>query len=115
MGKYVIKPGDRPAYEPPGHVGTINYPLLDPANGAEHLEVALGVISEAGEVHPHAHEKEEQAMYILEGKASIDVEGVKEVAGPGDFVFFPRGKTHEIVVLEFPYRVLVIYAPPRES
>ena len=115
MGKYVIKPGDRPAYEPPGHHGTINYPLVDRTTGAKHIEVALGVIEAAGAAHAHVHEKEEQAMYILAGKASIDVEGVKEIAEPGDFVFFPQGKTHEIVALETPYRVLVIYAPPRET
>ena len=116
MGKYVISPEERPAYVPEGHQGTVNYPLIGKDNvGAKYMEVILGVIESKGGAHAHAHEAEEQAMYILEGRIRIDVEGEKEEAKAGDVVFFPQGKAHEVTTLETPYRALIIYAPHRKT
>ena len=114
MRKYVISPGDRPAYIPEGHQGFINYPLIDKDTGAKYMEAILGVTESPGGALADAHEAEEQALYVLEGRISVDVEGEKEEAKAGDIVFFPQGKMHEITTLDTPYRALVIYAPPRK-
>ena len=114
MGKYVIRPEERPAYTPAGHTGTVNRDLIGKENlGAKHMEITLGTMEAGGVVHAHAHEAEEQALYIIEGKAHIEVEGEREEAQAGDMVFFPQGKMHLITPFETPYKALVIYAPPR--
>lgn len=112
MGKYVIRPEDRPLYSPAGHEGTTNRDLIGKDNtGAKYMEIVLGHVG--GAVHAHSHEKMEQAIYIIKGSARVVVEGEVEEASAGDVIFFPSGKLHELAPIGAPYEALVIYAPPR--
>src|SRR5579883_2130474 len=43
---------------------------------------------------PHIHLREDEAFYILEGVLSISCGEQRWQAGPGDFVFMPRGIPH---------------------
>ncbi len=114
MGKYVIRPEERPTYVPAGHTGTVNRALIGKENvGARFMEVVMGIMEPGGVAEAHKHDKEEQAIYVIEGQATIDVEGVIEEAKAGDMVFFPVGKMHKIVPHGGMYRCLVIYAPHR--
>ncbi len=114
MGKYVIRPEERPTYIPEGHTGTVNRPLVGRDNvGARFMEVVLGIVEPGGSAEAHKHDKEEQAIYVIEGQATIDTEGVIEEARAGDVVFFPVGKMHKITPHDGVYKALVIYAPHR--
>lgn len=114
MGKYVIKPQERPTYSPAGHQGTINIDLITRDTGAKCLESVLGVVSAEGKTEAHSHDVE-QAQYMIEGRAYVEVDGEVEEAKAGDILFFPQGKVHRITAVGGPFKCLVIYAPPRGS
>jgi mannose-6-phosphate isomerase-like protein (cupin superfamily) len=43
---------------------------------------------------PHIHHREDEAFYVLEGTLSVVAAETTITAGPGDFVYVPRGTTH---------------------
>lgn len=113
--RYIVTPDDVPPYSPPLHSGTVNRRLVGPdVNGSEAIEVVLGVVEPGGAAERHRHEVE-QAMYILEGRALVEVGGESRECGPGTACFFPPGAAHRVESLgPGPLRALVIYAPPIE-
>ena len=106
-------------FSPENHRGTVNKRLVAPDTvGAEHLEVVLGIVGdeggEGGGSLPHRHADVEQANYILEGRARVEVAGQVQVLGPGDMCYFPKNTDHAVTrISEEPLKVLVIYAPPK--
>lgn len=103
-----------PAYEPPGHSGTVNHRLVGPSSGSENLEVIIGEMVPSGGAIPHVHEDFEQSMFILEGKLHIWTAESDDIFVPGDLVLFPKGCTHAVECLE-KAKFLVIYGPPKEK
>ena len=114
MGRYITHLKDLVAYIPPGHSRTTNYRLLGPGpGGSDRLEVILGQIEYRGQADPHVHPDLEQAFFVLEGKAVVEIAGQAEVVGPDDFVYLPPAAPHRITPLEgSPLRILIIYSPP---
>jgi len=113
--RYIVRAEDVPAYSPPMHAGTVNRRLVGrDVNGSAQVEVVLGVLEPGGVAERHSHGAQEQAVYILEGRALVEVgDRVKEEVGPGTACFFPVGMPHRVEALT-PVRALVIYAPPLE-
>lgn len=112
---YVVRPESVPAYSPANHAETVNRRLIGRDNvGARQLEVVLGVARKGGGALKHSHPGIEQACYVLEGRARVEVgEECVDELGPGDAVFFPAGVPHVFTAIsEEPVKVLVIYAPP---
>lgn len=46
----------------------------------------------------HVHHNEDEAFFVLEGRVRFHTAGRDVVAGPGSFVFLPRGVPHTFVV-----------------
>ena len=113
--RYVVRAGEAKPYSPANHEETVNRRLVGRENvGAKQLEVVLGVVTKGGGALKHAHPGIEQACYVLDGRARVEVgdDYVDEV-GPGDTVFFPANVPHVFTTIsDEPVRVLVIYAPP---
>ena len=103
-----------PAYEPPGHSGTVNHRLIGPSYGSEHLEIIIGEMTPSGGAEPHKHDEFEQSMFVLEGKLHIWTDESDGIFGPGDCVLFPVGCVHTVDALEYS-KFLVIYGPPKEK
>ena len=114
MKKFVTRLSDVSPYSLPGHSKTTNYQLLGPGpSGSDRFEIVLGKIESGGQADPHAHEEIEQAVFVLEGRAVVEIEGRQEVVGPNDFIYFPEGIRHRITTLEGPpLRLLIVYSPP---
>ena len=114
MKIFVTRLSDVSPYSPPGHSKTTNYQLLGPGpSGSDRFEIVLGKIESGGQADPHAHEEIEQAVFVLEGRAVVEIEGRQEVVGPNDFIYFPEGIRHRITTLEGPpLRLLIVYSPP---
>ena len=107
----VIKPEDVETYQPDLHAGTVNRRLLR----TDHLEIILGIISRGGGAQEHAHAENEQFLYMLEGKASVEIDGKKVTVEPGSLIYFPKGAPHgggSFVESESPAKFLVMYSPP---
>jgi mannose-6-phosphate isomerase-like protein (cupin superfamily) len=59
----------------------------------------------------HVHEREDEAMYVLEGSIRGRCGKSRFEVGPRSFVFLPRGVPHEWDVVEGEVVVLIITAP----
>ena len=111
--KYVLRPEDVPSYSPANHSGTKNYRLVAPGvNGAQFMEIIYGDIERHSGAVAHAHPEMEQATYVIDGEATVEVDGVKHHVSSGDLLFFPAKVFHDIQVISERIKLLVIYAPP---
>jgi quercetin dioxygenase-like cupin family protein len=113
--RYIVTADEVPAYVPPLHSGTVNRRLVGrDGQGSTAVEVVLGVVEVGGIAERHTHEVE-QVMYILEGRARVEVGGEARECHPGTACFFPPGVAHRVESIgPGPLRALVIYAPPLE-
>jgi len=44
---------------------------------------------------PHSHTRNEECVYVLEGKLRYSVDGVERDLHPGEWMFTPRGAVHQ--------------------
>lgn len=91
--------------------------------GLKHVGVNLGRIPPGRESFvPHAHQVEEEWLYVLSGRGVALIDGTEHEVGPGDFIAFPvpsvvhqmknpfdqdlvylmGGDNHEVEVADFP-------------
>jgi quercetin dioxygenase-like cupin family protein len=63
----------------------------------------------------HAHPDLEQAVYILEGEAMANIDGVAHHVKAGEMMYFPAHVFHDIKILSEKIKMLVIYAPPYDE
>jgi quercetin dioxygenase-like cupin family protein len=112
--RFLVRAADVPPYHPANHTGTTNRRLIGPETvGAKNVEVLLGVIEKGEGAAPHAHPDMEQVCYLLEGSATVELDGERREMQPGDACYFPAGKTHKFTATsDKPVKVLVIYSPP---
>ena len=113
MSELIQHIGELPTYAPPGHSGTINRRLVTgDFNGA--FEMVLGEIAPGGIADRHAHSREHQCIYILDGEAEVQLgREPKRRCGPGTIVRIPPGLEHEVTALgAAPLRLIVLYSPP---
>lgn len=72
----------------------------------------IEVTEPPGEVAPlHVHHREDEAFWILEGNATFEIGGEVVEAGPGDYLFGPRGVPHRYTVGDAGCRMLFIVTP----
>ena len=110
---FVVRPEQLATYSPAAHTGTINRKLIgSEIVGAKNMEVILGEIESTGLAEAHYHDVAEQAIYLLEGKCLVEVDGESDQMRPGDMAFFAPGKRHKVIPVGGPIKVLVIYSPP---
>ncbi|MBI4284907.1 MAG: cupin domain-containing protein [Chloroflexi bacterium] len=115
MSKYVIRPDEVSAYSPLGHSGAVDRKLVSrETTGARYMEVMLGTVSPEGLTEAHFRTIE-QAVYMLEGSACVEIDGNREKVSAGEMAFFPAGSMHRITPAGGPYKCLIIYAPPLGS
>lgn len=116
QSKYVIRPDDIEPYSPANHTGTRNKRLIGPrVNGSRHLEIVLGEIERNEGALAHAHPDLEQAVYVLEGEALVEIDDEPHQVKAGDLLYFPAKVFHNIKVTSPVIRLLVIYGPPYDE
>ncbi|HWH45259.1 MAG TPA: quercetin 2,3-dioxygenase [Thermoleophilaceae bacterium] len=59
----------------------------------------------------HVHRREDEAFYVLEGSATLQIGDETFEAGPGDYAFGPRGIPHRYTVGPDGCRMLFICTP----
>ncbi len=111
--KYLVRQTDVTPYSPANHTGTRNFRLIGPETvGAKQLEVLIGEVERGKGALPHAHPGIEQACYLLEGEAHVEIGDEKFEMKPGEACFFPANTMHLLTVTSDRAKVMVIYAPP---
>jgi len=71
---------------------------LDRMVGLDRSRVTVVRIPAGGEASAyHAHQCEEEWIYVLQGQGVIDIDGQEHLLGPGDFAGFPaRSAPHQL-------------------
>jgi mannose-6-phosphate isomerase-like protein (cupin superfamily) len=70
-------------------------------------------VSPPGSATPYyLHHFEDEAFYILEGESTFICDGKKTIAGPGEYLFLPRGIPHGIRVTGSKPTTMLILAMP---
>lgn len=64
-----------------------------------------------GEPPPHTHTREDEAYYILEGEFAFRIGGRTVEAGPGDYVWLPRGIEHSFELKTEQAKALITITP----
>ena len=59
----------------------------------------------------HVHHREDESFWVLEGEIRFEVGGKVIEAGPGSFLFGPRGVPHRYTVRKGPARMLFLFTP----
>jgi quercetin dioxygenase-like cupin family protein len=84
--------------------------LVDPAVGCRNVTQFVGAIEEVP-APPHVHEYEE-AVHILSGDGTVEIEGEVHPIGPGSSVFLPPGIPHRLASTGGTLRLLGVFSPP---
>jgi mannose-6-phosphate isomerase-like protein (cupin superfamily) len=74
---------------------------------------ALSVFETSIDAGPplHVHEREDECFYVLAGALSVRCGSEEFDAGPGSFVFLPRGRPHQFSAAGPTARLLLIAVP----
>ncbi|MCB1095094.1 MAG: cupin domain-containing protein [Verrucomicrobiales bacterium] len=73
--------------------------------------LAEASMSSGGQTERHYHKLSEELYFILEGTASMELDGEVREVGPGDGILIPPGAWHQITALS-DVRFLCCCAPP---
>jgi mannose-6-phosphate isomerase-like protein (cupin superfamily) len=86
---------------------------IDKEKGANNLSGGSVDIPAGSELPYHAHEKEEEMMFIYEGRGTAVIEGESFPLEPETMVFVPPGIKHTFKNTgKGPLRFTFFYAPP---
>lgn len=86
--------------------------ILDLTNAPVALQsLAEASIPKGAETDRHYHKLSEEIYFILEGTATMEIDGEVQEVGPGDGILIPPGTWHQITALN-EIRFLCCCAPP---
>jgi quercetin dioxygenase-like cupin family protein len=95
LGRITETAGDAGAYA--GHSdGHTRRTLIGRACGSPHQDVVVAELVAGGSVAQHLHAFEE-ALYVLEGRLTLEIAGAREELAVDDYVFIDRGVAHTLV------------------
>ena len=83
--------GTGKAFWGPGDMYTF---LVSGEQAGDSIFAMEGLVPTGGGPPPHIHENEDETLYILEGRCSVQIGDEKLVASIGDSIFLPRGTVH---------------------
>jgi quercetin dioxygenase-like cupin family protein len=87
--------------------------IVGAATGATHTELAAGRLEPGGWLGRHVHSFEE-ALYVLAGRLTFELDGRPWLLGPGDYVLIPIGTWHLLANLGTePVRWVSVNSPLR--
>lgn len=109
----IARQDELPRYSPPGHAGTVNVRLVE-KDFCGAFEMIHGTIAPGGEAERHAHDREHQVIYLLEGEAEVELgDGPPERCRAGAVIRIPPRLAHRVVnVGAVPLKLIVLYSPP---
>jgi len=78
--------------------------------------MSMGIYKlKAGEVDPQSPHTEDEAYYIVSGKAKIQVDDTRYDCSPGKVIFVRRHAIHQFIEIEEDLTILVFFAPAEGS
>jgi mannose-6-phosphate isomerase-like protein (cupin superfamily) len=87
--------------------------ILDKEIGAENISAGVCIIDPLSKIPYHSHEKEEEFMYIINGKGKLITEEGNYELSDDSIIFVKPNVKHTIVnELNEPLYFLFVYSPP---
>lgn len=81
--------------------------------GAKQISMGTNVSEPGSGIPIHKHTNSEEAMFVIEGKGKLIVEGEEYELYPGTCIFSPLGVEHQILNTgDTPFKIVWAYAPP---
>ena len=110
---FIAQLAELDGYAPNGHSGTWNVKLVSRQDCPD-FEMIYGVIAPGGEADRHTHDRSFQAVYVLQGRGQVELQGAEPVhCGPGAVVRIPPGVEHYARNDgEDPLHLIIVYSPP---
>jgi len=111
MGIYTIHEDAVTAEELPGR----KHKMVVKPNDMGTKNVCAGTVVYPGNtrIPPHAHEKEEGVLYVLEGEGNIYFNGKPEQIRKGTFMVIPKGVEHFIeTTTDSGLKFIYVFTPP---
>ena len=116
MDKYYLKRSDARQWVPPLHEKSRDWMLIDKESfpEAKNIYMVYCEIEPGGRAEKHSHLKgHEQAIFILDGHAKMEIGGEKFEVGPDTVVFIPSEVEHDVTVLgKKSLKMLACICPP---
>jgi quercetin dioxygenase-like cupin family protein len=107
----VIAPGSGTVLFAPG--GDVLVQKLTSAHSGNAYSLAEYTVEPGAGPPLHKHTHEDEAFWILDGVVSFQCDGRTAEAGPGTFIFAPRGSVHTFKNrTAAPARMLLFVSPP---
>ena len=92
--------------------GNSLWEFLVPADATDgKLSVFQATMPEGFSPPRHIHTREDEVFLVLDGEAWFDVDGERQLAGPGTSVYMPRGVPHTFRIKSPVARMLGIMTP----
>lgn len=79
--------------------------------GGELIKAGIVTYAQGDAPPPHVHPKDEQWIYLLEGRLAAILGDELDIIGPGDMVYIPRGVPHGIRLLGSECRFFTCKSP----
>lgn len=90
----ILRPSERPVVQRGGGVTTI--PLVTRACGSTGLINGITIFPPGGSIALHWHNCEESVM-VLEGRATVEIDGARHEMQPGDTTWVPAEVPHRFL------------------
>ncbi len=65
--------------------------------GSQNLWMGLSEIDPGSSSNPHAHERNEEVFYVVDGEGVVEVDDERVDVAPGSVVVVPPGQVHRLV------------------
>lgn len=116
MSKYFLKRSEARQWVPPLHAKSLDWMLVDKQSFPESKSIYMVYceVEPGGEVERHSHVKgHEEAVYVLNGHAKMEVGDEHFEVGPDSVVFIPSQVEHGWRVIgKDTLKILVCICPP---
>lgn len=109
---FVSTPADAPRYRlaPPLEGFEVRLVVGSAQTGGSTAVMEITLAAGQG-IAMHIHHNEDELVYVLDGTLVMVIGGVRHVAGPGTFLFGPRGTPHGYVASGGPCRFTETFNP----
>ncbi len=100
---------------PPGHHRAYSKLLVGPETGSRYLDFRISLYPPEGYAEEHVHQEAENVYFILRGRAVVDLDGQRHIAGPNTVVFIPPGVRHAVYNTGDEDLLFVVVAAPAQD
>jgi quercetin dioxygenase-like cupin family protein len=108
-GGYVLAAGEGEVVRRKGNTVTVK---VDPKTGSPSMAVGTQALDPGVGIPVHMHEREDEVLFVHEGRGVAVVGGQRKEVGEGDTVFIPHGIWHGVESRGEALELLWVVTPP---